>query len=85
MFRQGSRVGRDFLLLSKDDFVDAFACVAAGCIASRGADGHIIAKSGVESIVEMVVGEYALGVCARGGVSSVIVVAHDIRADRSEV
>lgn len=84
MFRQGSHVGGDFLLLFEDDFVDAFVCVAAGCIASRGADGHIVAKSGVESVVEMVVGEYALSVCARGDVSSVIFVAHDIRADRSE-
>lgn len=84
MFRQGSHVGGDFLLLFEDDFVGAFACVTAGCIAGRGADSHIVAKSCVASIVEVVVGEHALGVCTQGGVSSVLVVAHDICADCSE-
>ena len=46
--------------------MNAFTGIAAGCIASGGADGEIVAKSGVEGIIEMVEGKCALGVCARG-------------------
>ena len=66
MFRQGSCVGGNLLLLSENDFTNALACIAAGCIASGGADGEIVTKSGVEGIIEMVEGKRALGVCARG-------------------